>query len=215
MAIDPICHMQVDEATALTAERDGQTYYFCCESCRQKFLAQGVPPLVQLHAPKSRPPHAAPAQARYVCPMCAGVESDRPAACPKCGMALEPAAPAARQTLYTCPMHPEIEQASPGSCPKCGMDLEPKYAAVEEGDDELRAMSRRFWFSVAMGLPVVLLAMLPMAGVPLDRWFSATTTHWIELALSTPVVLWAGWPFFERGGRSLVTWNLNMFTLIA
>ncbi|OYV64083.1 MAG: copper-translocating P-type ATPase, partial [Actinobacteria bacterium 21-64-8] len=163
MAIDPICHMQVDEATALTAERDGQTYYFCCESCRQKFLAQGVPPLVQLHAPKSRPPHAAPAQARYVCPMCAGVESDRPAACPKCGMALEPAAPAARQTLYTCPMHPEIEQASPGSCPKCGMDLEPKYAAVEEGDDELRAMSRRFWFSVAMGLPVVLLAMLPIA----------------------------------------------------
>ena len=212
--------MTVDEATALRAERDGATYYFCCEHCRQKFLAGSSPQVVELQVSKQTAPQhtarPAPRGTRYVCPMCPGIESDRPGPCPKCGMALESAAPTARKTIYTCPMHPEIEEAMPGSCPKCGMDLEPKYAAAEdEGDDELRAMSRRFWFAVVVGLPVVLLAMLPMAGVPLDRWLSPAAMHWIELVLSAPVVLWAGWPFFERGWRSLVTRNLNMFTLIA
>ena len=181
MAIDPICHMQVDEATALHAERDGQTFYFCCEHCRQKFLAGG-PAVVELHG-IGLPASHAPARGR--------------------------------QAVYTCPMHPEIEQDSPGSCPKCGMDLEPKYAAEEESGGELVSMSRRLWFAFALGLPVVLLAMLPMAGVRLANWLSPAESHWIELLLSTPVVLWAGWPFFERGGRSIVTWNLNMFTLIA
>jgi Cu+-exporting ATPase len=213
--------MQVDEATALKAERDGETFYFCCEHCRQKFLAGG-PPVVQLHGiapPAEREPAKSsptqPAVTRYVCPMCAGVESDRPASCPKCGMALEPAAPVARKTVYACPMHPEIEQDSPGSCPKCGMALEPKAVASEEDDSERRVMSGRFWFAVAFGLPVVVLAMLPMAGVPLERWLSPAATRWLEMLLSTPVVLWAGWPFFERGSRSIVTWKLNMFTLIA
>jgi Cu+-exporting ATPase len=221
MAIDPVCHMEVDEATALQAERDGQTWYFCCEHCRQKFLEQGQQggmPLVQLQGVK-RPPlgrDRGKTSSHYFCPMCAGVESERPGSCPKCGMALEPSARSARKTIYTCPMHPEIERDSPGSCPKCGMDLEPKYVdARTEDDGELRSMSRRLWFAIGLGLPVVLLAMLPMAGVPLDDWLSAQAVRWIELALSTPVVLWAGWPFFERGWRSILTWNLNMFTLIA
>jgi len=97
------------------------------------------------------------------------------------------------------------------------MDLEPQRvdADREEDDPELRAMTRRFWVSVVLGLPVFLLAMLPMLGVPLDRWIGHPSSLWIQFVLSTPVVLWAGWPFFQRGWRSLVTWNLNMFTLIA
>ncbi len=118
---------------------------------------------------------------------------------------------------YSCPMHPEVRQDHPGTCPKCGMDLEPQRvdADREEDDPELRAMTRRFWVSVVLGLPVFLLAMLPMLGVPLDRWIGHPSSLWIQFVLSTPVVLWAGWPFFHRGWRSLVTWNLNMFTLIA
>ena len=141
MATDPICGMTVDEASALRAERDGQTYYFCCDHCRQKFLASDTPhsALPTPHSEHSHLHHgeAAPkpsAAAKYFCPMCPGVESDRPGDCPKCGMALErnPAWVAtAGKTIYTCPMHPEIEQDHPGDCPKCGMPLELKTASAE------------------------------------------------------------------------------------
>ncbi|MEZ6070846.1 MAG: heavy metal translocating P-type ATPase [Pirellulales bacterium] len=238
MAIDPICGMTVDESTAISAERDGVTYYFCCEHCRAKFLGEadrgtsathgqghgaghGHGQIVELHQlsgtgqakqqPRSR--------ANYYCPMCEGVESDRPGDCPKCGMALEASRPAAssQRVIYTCPMHPEVEQDSPGSCPKCGMALEPKTVTVdtEEDDTELRDMTRRFWVALVLTVPVFLLAMLPMVGVPLKDWLGATLYTWLQLLLAAPVVLWAGWPFFVRGWRSLVTWNLNMFTLIA
>src|SRR5687767_5177325 len=98
MAIDPVCRMEVDEATALQEVRDGQTYYFCCEHCRQKFLkgSAGEPQLVALGAlPAAGASHSKSASGRYICPMCPGVESDHPAACPRCGMALEPAVPTA------------------------------------------------------------------------------------------------------------------------
>ena len=225
MAIDPICGMTVDESTARRAERDGQAYYFCCESCRQKFLAGKVasPQLVQLLPvlqPSSQPSRSAsPRASRYICPMCPEISSDQPASCPKCGMALEPAHPAAprQQTVYTCPMHPEIVQGHPGFCPKCGMDLEPQtiVAGAEDDDSELRNMTRRFRVALALSVPVFLLAMLPMVGVPVEHWLGPALHAWLQLLLSTPVVLWAGWPFFERGWRSVVTWNLNMFTLIA
>ena len=116
--------------------------------------------------------------------------------------------------VYTCPMHPEIEQIGPGACPKCGMDLEPKVLSVHSGEDdaELVGMARRFWIAAALALPVFLLSML---GVPVDRWLGQTANHWLQLLLTTPVVLWAGWPFLDRGVRSLVTGHLNMFTLIA
>ena len=119
--------------------------------------------------------------------------------------------------VYTCPMHPEIEQIGPGACPKCGMDLEPKVLSVHSGEDdaELVGMARRFWIAAALALPVFLLSMLPMLGVPVDRWLGQTANHWLQLLLTTPVVLWAGWPFLDRGVRSLVTGHLNMFTLIA
>ncbi len=115
-------------------------------------------------------------------------------------------------------MHPEIEQDQPGTCPKCGMDLEPNYVAAgddDEDDGELRAMTRRFWVGLVLGLPVLALSMAPMLRIPLDDWLAPRVSHWLQLALSTPVVVWAGWPFFVRGLRSVLTWNLNMFTLIA
>jgi len=119
--------------------------------------------------------------------------------------------------VYTCPMHLEIEQIGPGACPKCGMDLEPKVLSINSGEDdaELIGMARRFWIAAALALPVFLLSMLPMLGVPVDRWLGQTVNHWLQLLLATPVVLWAGWPFLDRGFRSLVTGHLNMFTLIA
>ncbi|NBW96461.1 MAG: copper-translocating P-type ATPase [Planctomycetia bacterium] len=139
---------------------------------------------------------------------------------PACCASHRPAAvagPVRMDAIYTCPMHPEIEQIGPGACPKCGMDLEPKTIQAETGDDdpELRAMARRLWIAAALTLPVFLLSMLPMAGVPVDRMLGRTASHWLQLLLATPVVLHAGWPFFARGARSLVTGHLNMFTLIA
>jgi Cu+-exporting ATPase len=118
------------------------------------------------------------------------------------------------KTIYTCPMHPEVRQDHPGSCPKCGMALEPVQAEVLEEDDdpELRDMTRRFWVAAALGIPVLVLAMGPMVGLSLvSPWVSS----WLQFALATPVVLWAGWPLLVRGVRSIATMRLNMFTLIA
>ncbi len=223
MPKDPICGMDVDASSPLRAERDGQTYYFCSEHCRDRFVQQGTE-AAEHDEPRDEPApshatHATHDEAEYVCPMCEGVASDSPGDCPKCGMALErsqPQRPATR-TVYTCPMHPEVERDEPGACPKCGMDLEPQRAtaAEEEEDPELARMSRRFWVGLALGLPVFVLAMGDMVGIPFEAWLSPNVTRWIQAVLSTPVVLWAGWPFFQRGWRSIVTWNLNMFTLIA
>jgi len=154
----------------------------------------------------------------YTCPMDPEVRQDHPGPCPKCGMALEPDVPAAlaTRTEYTCPMHPEIIRAEPGSCPICGMALEPRTAVVEEENPELVSMTRRFWVSVALAIPVLFLGMSDViSGQPVQRIFSMRAIGWIELALATPVVLWGGWPFFERGWASLVNRSLNMFTLIA
>jgi Cu+-exporting ATPase len=222
MAIDPICGMTVDESTALSAERDGQTYYFCCDGCRRKFLAVGASSEAAASVDRSgrpQPMETTSSTVKYVCPMCEGVESEQPGNCPKCGMSLEPSqpTPVGRQVIYTCPMHPEIEENAPGTCPICGMDLEAKALAAERegGDAELRSMTQRFWLALALGTAVLLLAMLPMLGIAVDEWLGAKFYLWLQLVLSAPVVLWAGWPFFERGWRSVVTWNLNMFTLIS
>jgi Cu+-exporting ATPase len=125
-------------------------------------------------------------------------------------------APVEPGALYTCPMHPEVQQNHPGDCPKCGMALEPMRANAEEDDSELRDMTRRFRIGLALTLPVFIIAMgghLP--GDPIGKLIPDSISKWIEFVLATPVVLWAGWPFFKRGWKSLVTWNLNMFTLIA
>jgi P-type Cu+ transporter len=126
---------------------------------------------------------------------------------------LETAAPMPAGTIYTCPMHPEVRQEGPGSCPICGMALEPEMPSAETGPNpELADMTRRFWIGLALSAPVVA---LEMGGHLFGHFVAPSLSTWIQLLLATPVVLWAGWPFFERGRQSLVTRNLNMFTLIA
>jgi P-type Cu+ transporter len=147
------------------------------------------------------------------------VSQDHPGACPKCGMALEPVVPTqpATRVEYTCPMHPEIVRSAPGSCPICGMALERRDAIAEQDENpELADMTRRFWISVGLTIPILALAVSDMIpGQPLQNILSPPAVGWIELILATPVVLWAGWFFFERGWASIVNGSLNMFTLIA
>jgi Cu+-exporting ATPase len=153
----------------------------------------------------------------YTCPMHPEVQKERPGVCPKCGMALEPKvfAGVETQTEYTCPMHPEIVRDKPGNCPKCGMALEARSVEMEEDTSELDDMTRRFRVSAILAIPVFLLAMVAdLAPGWLPDDLSMKTVQWIEFALATPVVLWGGWPFFVRGWQSVVSWNLNMFTLI-
>ena len=117
---------------------------------------------------------------------------------------------------YTCPMHPEVLQDHPGNCPKCGMALEPLTIEVEEDSTELDDMRHRFWISLILALPVFLLAMVAdMVPHWLPEFLPMQTVQWLEFLLTTPVVLWGGWPFLVRGWQSLQTRNLNMFTLIA
>jgi len=153
----------------------------------------------------------------YICPMCPGVVSSGPDSCPKCGMALEPAFPqAATTTKYTCPMHPEIVRDEPGSCPICGMALEPVTVRAEkEPNPELVDMTRRLVVGAALTVPLVVVAMGDLVGLTFHHWLGVTWFGIVQAVLATPVVLYAGWPFFQRGWRSVVTWNLNMFTLIA
>ena len=127
------------------------------------------------------------------------------------------AAPVAPGTQYTCPMHPEIIRDAPGSCPICGMALEPVTVSLTDAPDpELVDMSRRFWVSLALSVPVLFLAMSDLIpGQPVQRLLGANLVGWLQLVLATPVVLWGGWPFFQRGWTSIVTRKLNMFTLIA
>jgi Cu+-exporting ATPase len=123
---------------------------------------------------------------------------------------------APESTIYTCPMHPEIENVGPGSCPICGMALEIKGISVEEDNTELDDMTRRFWGSAVLAIPVLILVMLEhLPSRPVDAYISPSGSMWLQFALATPVMLWGGLPIFIRGWQSVVTRNLNMFTLIA
>jgi Cu+-exporting ATPase len=155
------------------------------------------------------------AEPAYVCPMCPEVREMKPGACPSCGMALEPEVPvASTRTEYTCPMHPEIVRSEPGSCPICGMALEPRMmSAVVEENPELRDMTRRFWVGVVLTLPLLGIAMGSMFW-PHAFMSARLNIPWLEFALSTPVVLWCGLPFFQRFWASLINRSPNMFTLI-
>ena len=176
--------------------------------------------LTQIKPQTQAPPRASTESAAYVCPMCPEVRENKPAACPSCGMALEPEVPvASNRTKYTCPMHPEIVRPGPGSCPICGMALEPRTvtSAIEE-NPELRDMTRRFWVSLALTAPLMAIAMGSMLGyklsVDLDINHVLINLPRLELALATPVVLWCGLPFFQRFWTSLINRSPNMFTLI-
>ena len=191
---DPVCGMSVDPAIAKhKAEHRWKTYVFCSAGCHAKFVAD---PARFLAEPADPPARAAHGHAH-----------------PASGASPQEPAPAG--AIYTCPMHPQIRQDHPGACPICGMALEPEVATEATGPSaELIDMTRRFWVALALSIPVFV---LEMGGhfVDLHRLVPESLSNWIQLALATPVALWAGWPFFERGWASLKNRNLNMFTLIA
>jgi P-type Cu+ transporter len=238
MVKDPVCGMQVNaESAKWTSEHSGKRWFFCCEGCKKKFEADpsrydgsrtqaaelvtlgaapatggccGSKPAVSMAKPAIR------GTGSYTCPMHPEVISDRMAACPKCGMALEPVSPMAARVEYTCPMHPEVVKDGPGSCPICGMALEPSEGTADAENPELTEMLRRFWIGLALTLPLLGIMFLEMwPGHTFASLLSSRGMGWAQLALATPVVLWCGWPFFQRGWASVVHRSLNMFTLIA
>ncbi|MGI9336744.1 MAG: heavy metal translocating P-type ATPase [Gammaproteobacteria bacterium] len=215
---DPVCGMTAGAATPLTHRHAGQIYGFCSERCRQRFTADSERFLAGQGTGAACQPQAVPG-AVYGCAMDPEVQQDHPGSCPKCGMALEPlGVPAvATRTEYTCPMHPEVVRDAPGECPVCGMALEPTTVFLEQAENpELVDMRRRFWMSAALALPVFVSAMAhDLAPEFAGRFIAARPLQWMQLALATPVVLWGGWPFFQRGLNSIVNRSLNMFTLIA
>ncbi|HEX4201437.1 MAG TPA: heavy metal-binding domain-containing protein, partial [Chthoniobacterales bacterium] len=155
----------------------------------------------------------------YYCPMCLGVESEKPGDCPKCGMSLE-LSPTYKKpvgkTIYTCPMHPQIEQDHPGDCPICGMALEPKAGTAGTPEDsEAESLVRKFWVGVILTVPILFLSLGKMVpGLGIDHLVPAPVNNWLQLILATVVVFWCGGIFFVRAWRSVVNRSPNMFTLI-
>ncbi|MEK6301736.1 MAG: heavy metal translocating P-type ATPase [Acidobacteriota bacterium] len=220
-AVDPVCGMTVNRPTATGSfEYRGSTYFFCSQRCLETFRKDPTRfvkgPALEA-SPQSK--SIAMAKSKHTCPMHPEVRQKGPGSCPKCGMALEPLAVAipAQKTEYTCPMHPEIVRDAPGSCPICGMALEPRtVAGGEEPNEELVDMTRRFKIGLLLTIPLLLLAMSDLIpGQPVQHAVSGRILQLIQLVLATPVVLWGGLPFFQRGWASIVNRSLNMFTLIA
>ncbi len=194
---DPVCGMMVAaEKAAAKLEHAGKTYYFCSKSCTERFSRDPekflvAPGTAEMDHGSASPGHRGMEHAGATAPVAALEE---------------------RKIRYTCPMHPEIIRFGPGSCPICGMALEPVDVFAEvEADPEYDSMRLRFWVSAALSLPVLLLSML---GESLGLHLTSTVRNGIEFLLATPVVLWGGWPFFERFWSSLIHRSPNMFTLI-
>ncbi len=188
--IDPVCNMTIEDVNAAgVSEYNGKTYYFCSTHCKGKFdkdpeayVGERAKEAVQASIPS-------PKGTKYTCPMDPEVVQDKPGACPKCGMALEPLVPtiAIARTEWTCPMHPEVVSDAAGSCPICGMALEPKTVSVEEKNPELIDMTRRLWVGVILTIPLVLIAMreyIPFLSI--ENIVSHGILKWIEIVLATP-----------------------------
>ena len=183
---DPVCGMAVTTDSPHFLQQPGKTVYFCSARCKEKFAASpatyaGAGAVAAQPQPAAQPAPVPTTTAR------------------------------AERVIYTCPMHPEVRQDRPGACPKCGMTLEPEMPTLEEGDaPELVDFKRRFIWTLPLTVIVTLLAMVGHR----MQWFEMATQSWIELVLSLPIVLWAGWPFFVRGAQSIVKRSPNMWTLI-
>lgn len=221
---DPVCGMQAADDSHYHLEYAGHDYHFCSQQCLDKFQANpgeyiklGAVSEINTSLP-AKTDSAVKAVGIYTCMMHPEVRQEKPGSCPKCGMALElvnPVLQSSEALEYTCPMHPEVVSKEPGSCPKCGMALEPRNGPVED-NAELDDMTRRFWFSTALALPVFVMAMVSdLAPQTIPDFVSMNSLQWLEFALSTPAVLWGGWPVFQRGWASVINRHLNMFTLIA
>ena len=187
--VDPVCGMTVAARPDKLINYQGTTYYFCSDRCKAKFSANPAQ-FLKAKVPPATAATAAPSGAA-------------------------PSGPHSDGVVYTCPMHPEIRQIGPGACPKCGMALEPLVATTEADTAEIDDMSRRFWFSVVLTAPLLFVTMGEFVpGLNLHHWLGGEFFNWVQAALGTPVVLWAGWPFFTRAWASFRTWRLNMFSLI-
>ncbi len=219
-ALDPVCGMTVARSAPRggTLEHEGRTYYFCNPKCRERF-ADGPAHYLEVSSEPARSSgtiaRTEPAQT-YVCPMDPEVRESKPGACPKCGMALEPEHPiVVTRTKWLCPMHSQVVKLESGSCPICGMALEPRTASREDENTELKDMQRRFWVALALSVPLLALTMGDMLlGHRVSSMLPPHVRGWVELALATPVCLWAGFPFLERAVASVKNRHLNMFTLI-
>lgn len=221
---DPVCGMEVNPSGAAGSfQNEGKSYYFCSKSCLEKFRAEPAKFIKgrvreTVTSIRSAAQKDADTGGEYTCPMHPEVRNAGPGSCPKCGMALEPVtikAPATK-TQYTCPMHPDIVRDEPGFCPICGMALEPRTVTGDEANEELIDMTRRFKVGLILTIPLLLLAMSDLIpGQPVQHAVSGRILQLIQLVFATPVVLWGGWPFFQRGWASIVNRSLNMFTLIA
>jgi Cu+-exporting ATPase len=223
---DPVCGMFVVPGAAKGGSHvyRGETFHFCNPKCREKFAADPERFLTHQKRPADGPALAdeprtgTPSAATFVCPMDPDVRQNEPGACPKCGMALEPETIILSTRVdYVCPMHPQIVRSEPGSCPICGMALEPRQVTLDEAPNpELLDMTRRLWVSAVLTIPLLVLAMSDMfASGIFVRTFGARGFAWAQMSLSTPVVVWGGLPFFQRGWASIKNRHWNMFTLIA
>ena len=207
---DPVCGMIVSPGSAHQIEYGGLTYLFCSSGCREKFRADPDRYVSDLRnkdtAPVASPPDSASQPAAH---------ADNTHAAPSADSRTVRAP--ATAAVYTCPMHPEIRRGEPGSCPICGMALEPvQPAAQAESNPELRDMTRRFWGGAALAVPLLFLDMgADIRALNLHHYVSPLVSAWIQFALGTPVVLWAGWPLLQRGWDSVRRRSLNMFSLIA
>ncbi|HET9832160.1 MAG TPA: heavy metal translocating P-type ATPase [Vicinamibacterales bacterium] len=219
--VDPVCGMTISPDNAAGQETyKGTTYYFCGRRCLERFSAnpeQYTSSAASPAPPKTAPPALSTAP-EYTCPMHPEVRRRGPGSCPKCGMALEPVMPLTRMPKqeWTCPMHPEIVRDAPGSCPICGMALEPRIiTAADEVNPELQDMSRRFWIAAVLSAPLLVIVMADMLpGQPVSSWLPGRFRPLLELAIATPVCVWAAWPFYVRAVQSVINRSLNMFTLI-
>lgn len=224
---DPVCGMTV-EATDKQRARDhthhyqGEEFHFCSDHCREKFAARpddfiaAEDPVCGMTVSRKSARYMTQHQGErfYFCS--SSCEAKFSAEPEKFADGRPAPEPMPEGTVYTCPMHPEIEQIGPGDCPNCGMALEPKSPSLEdEGPNpELVDFTRRFWVGAVLTVPVLVIVMGPMVGLPIREWLAERTAVWIELVLATPVILWSGWPFLVRGAKSFRTMNLNMFSLI-
>jgi Cu+-exporting ATPase len=216
--------MKVDlDGAGPSLDHDGRHLQFCSAGCRDKFkadpdaFAEAVDPVCGMKVDRAAAEHVTSSGgARHY--FCSASCEDKFTADPDAFLGDRPAPQAGPEgTIYTCPMHPDIEQVGPGDCPICGMALEPK--GVPTGDEgpnpELIDFRRRFWFGATLTVPLLVLVMGPMLGLPVRDWIGERLALWIEMALGVPVILWSGWPFLVRGAKSFRTMNLNMFSLIA
>ncbi|MCA0278980.1 MAG: heavy metal translocating P-type ATPase [Proteobacteria bacterium] len=220
---DPVCGMTVDPAAGKPSlEHGGHRYHFCSASCRDKFQAapdtyvSAKDPVCGMDVARDTARHFLKHEGAgyYFCSStCEGKFTAEPA---KYLSGKPAAAPAPKGTQYTCPMHPEIIRDKPGSCPKCGMALEPMMPGADDGPNpELVDFTRRFLVSAVLSIPLLIIAMGPMVGLPVRDWIGEPLASWLELALATPVVLWAALPFFHRGLDSFRNRSPNMWTLIS